>query len=648
MIDAFEPDGKEPRCSIYLGADAWQSLVGETNSLRSRPASELGSTVARNGPAVLVVDASLLELALRIDLPDHVVRVVHDETSARALGLRADLSLLGVTSTTARHELLRAACRLSCARFSAWRRRQQLRQMRLDLRELNAIGLALMSEHDHNALLDQIIFHGKRLTESDGGALFLLDEDEHGAPWLHLEHYVIDSRPRLPVLDLQSVRVDYESVIGYAVLRRHHVVIEDAYAIPASAPFRKNVAFDAHYGYRIKSMLVVPMQDHYRRIVGVLTFVNRKSDLSAVLKTQADIDRCVVPYSGPIVRLARSLAGQAAVSIENAQLHARVESIFGGFIKASVTAVEQRDPTTAGHSMRVARLVKDLALAMERLRTGVYRGVRFSPQQMRELYYASLLHDFGKITVDENVLVKAKKLPPVLYERVNARFDLIRSTMETQYYREILRLRGIDDEESVAKGLATDFASNIEELERWRAVVHRANEPAIERDVPDPELLLIAQHTFVRPDRSVAPYLMPDELHFLQLVHGTLDDRERAIIEQHAEETYRFLSSIPWTDDLSHMAVYARDHHEKLDGTGYPRRLTAPEIPLQTRLITVADIFDALTASDRPYKPAVSGDTAMGILEAEAKAGHVDPEIVRVLSESKVYERILDTDWREF
>jgi len=390
------------------------------------------------------------------------------------------------------------------------------------------------------------------------------------------------------------------------------------------------------------------MLDHHERLVGVLVFINRKPDPAARICNAADAARLVLSYDGPTVRLARSLAGQAAVSIENAQLHARVEEIFGGFIKASVTAVEQRDPTTAGHSLRVARLTKDLAIAVGRARTGVYRGVRFTPQQMRELYYASLLHDFGKITVDEDVLVKAKKLPPVLHERVTARFALIRCTLESQYYRDISRLRSEDDTEGLAARLATDLASNLEELERWRTIVERANEPSVQRTPPDLELDLIARHTFARPDGTVAPYLTAEEVCYLKLAEGTLDDRERAAVEQHAEETFRFLSAIPWTEDLSHMPVYARDHHEKLDGTGYPRRLTADNISLQTRLITVADIFDALTASDRPYKRAVPASKALAILEAEVKAGHLDAEIVRILSESRAYERILDSDWREF
>ena len=274
------------------------------------------------------------------------------------------------------------------------------------------------------------------------------------------------------------------------------------------------------------------------------------------------------------------------------------------------------------------------------MRCGVedHRGgsplAHFSRKQMRELRFAALLHDFGKVAVREELLVKAKKLPRVLWERVNARFDVIHRTLELEACR-----RGGDDSSS-------EQADAIVELTRMRELVSMANEPSIVDHVPPAQLSEIANHTFRQPDGRVMPYLTAEELHYLQLSRGTLDDVERAEIQSHVEETYQFLVKIPWTDDLRNVANFAYCHHEKLDGSGYPQRLDAAEIPLQARIITIADIFDALTAADRPYKPAVPVGRALAILQREAAVGLLDRQLVDIMVESRSYQRVLQDDWR--
>ena len=191
------------------------------------------------------------------------------------------------------------------------------------------------------------------------------------------------------------------------------------------------------------------------------------------------------------------------------------------------------------------------------------------------------------------------------------------------------------------------LATQLKELERCREVVRHANEPTVLEAPIAAELALVAQRTYERPDGTVAPYLTPEELHFLELPKGTLDDRERDEVESHVTATHQYLSNIPWTDDLKNMVTYASGHHELLNGDGYPRHLSGDEIPLQTRLITVADMFDALTASDRPYKHSVTADKALEILRAEAAAGRLDPELVKVMAESESYRKAPVTNWRE-
>jgi hypothetical protein len=260
-----------------------------------------------------------------------------------------------------------------------------------------------------------------------------------------------------------------------------------------------------------------------------------------------------------------------------------------------------------------------------------------------------MLHDFGKVGVREEVLVKSKKLPPFLWERVESRFGLIRRTVEAEYHKKRAELlKSSADPEAADKTLELEFTQRMAELDQFQFAVRTANEPSIMMQDPDRLLVDIAQRTYRTPEGHVMPYLAPDELHFLQIPRGSLDERERVEIESHVEQTYRFLRQIPWTDDLRNLATYAYGHHERLNGLGYPHRLGAEQIPVQTRMMTIADIFDALTAADRPYKRSLPTDQALQIIEHEAKEGAIDKALVEILIESQVYRRVLEEDWREF
>jgi hypothetical protein len=272
--------------------------------------------------------------------------------------------------------------------------------------------------------------------------------------------------------------------------------------------------------------------------------------------------------------------------------------------------------------------------------------VHFTREQFRELYFAALLHDFGKVAVSEEVLMKAKKLPPRLTERVEARFDLIRQTLEVEYCRKRGDLLRPGNDPRTAAALEAEFIAEVDQLDRVRSAVRVANEPSLSAEPPRLELFAIAKQTFERPDGAISPYLTDDELHYLCIPRGTLDPHERTEIESHVEQTHRFLMAIPWTDDLKNLASYAYAHHEKLDGTGYPRHIRGDDIPIQARIMTIADIFDALTESDRPYKRAVSAEKALDIIRSEATAGQLDTELVNIMVESQVYRRILEEDWR--
>ena len=589
------------------------------------------------GAAVLVVDETMLEHLDRLRRLDrHIVLVPADAAAELVLGKRASISIAGIDSPAVRRRLLAAACELSCALLSASQRRRKLASARRELEGLNKVGMSLMLEHDGEQLLRQIVELGKRITESDGGALLLADVDTDAPKELHVAHVNFDTIAQFDI-ELRPVPVDDTSIVGHAAKTKRLAIIDDAYNLPADASFVMNRSFDEKYRYRRRSMLIVPMVDHVGHLVGVMLFVNRKSNPRARITSKAAADRYVLRYTSREVQLARSLASQAAVSIENSRLYERIERNLESFVKASVTAIDQRDPTTAGHSLRVAALSIGLAEAIARGGRGRYRRLQFTGKQLRELRFAALLHDFGKVAVREDVLIKAKKLPPLLWERIDARFDLIRRTLELEHCQ------------SQSSDSKAELTAALDALRHMRDVVRQENEPhVIDAESESTELEEIAKRTFERPDGTVTPYLTAEELKYLRLRHGTLDASERAEVESHVEETYQFLLKIPWTQDLQNLAGYAYGHHEKLNGTGYPRRLAGDAIPVQTRIITLADIFDALTESDRPYKPAVPPEKALDILRSEAKQGLLDADLVQILLESESYRKILEEDWRQF
>jgi len=630
-------------CIIYYGPHTRPATL---NGARWRPVEELWAREVHDEPAVLIVEASMLERRdLLRRLPRRVVLVAADEEVQAALESRVKISIVGVSDDVARDRVLDAACVLSCTRFAGVRIRRRLASRKLEFRELSRVGMALMLERDHEALLGQIVDQGKRLTGSDGGGMLLAETDAHGVTYLRVADARFDTLPDVE-LTQHVIAIDESSIAGHAALTREPVTVADAYHLPADATFGADPRFEQIYGYYRKSVLAVPMLDHVGRLVGVLAFVNRKSDPSARIQSKDDADRYVLPYTAREVSLVRSLASQAAVSIENARLYAQIEQILESVVKASVTAIDERDPSTAGHSLRVSALTTGIAEAVERGGRGAYRDTRFTAKQMRELRFAALLHDFGKVTVHEDVLTKAKKLPPVLWERVNTRFELIRTTMERDYYKQLASLRhSRDDERTLRTRLEEEFTAQVYQLEQMWAVVTEANEPVILAEQSAAELSDIASLTFTRRGDGVTPYLTPEELRFLQIPRGTLDAAERAEVEAHAEQTYRFLNTIPWTDDLGNLGNFALSHHEKLDGSGYPRGLKGDEIPVQVRMITIADIFDALTERNRPYKAAVPTEKALDIIRAEAADGRLDRDLVEIMIESQAYRRILEEDW---
>ena len=539
------------------------------------------------------------------------------------------------------HTLLLGAFRHAASLVAAHAARAERALRHRELAELTSVGVALSTERNLLALLEMILTQARRITSSDAATLYLVERKENNAAPTTLrfglsQNYSLKDLP-LPEI---TVPIDHTSLAGHAAATGEPLVIEDVYLLPDDVPYRQNRSFDDKFGYRTKSMLVIPMRTHRDEIIGVLQLINRKRNREAMLVDDDAIAREVLPYDQQSVELVSALASQAAVAIENSLLYEDIERLFEGFVTAAVTAIEQRDPTTSGHSGRVATLTVSLAEAVARAGIGPYRGLRFSREQLRELRYAGLLHDFGKVGVREQVLIKQKKLYPWDLDIIRHRFAFLLQRADLQFEREradyLLSHGPAQYEEFVAR-LEQMRRTRRNELNRFLDAIVQANEPTVLPEGSFHELKEINERTYIDFEGVERPLLRDEELRFLMIRKGNLDDRERREIESHVTHTYRFLEQIPWTRELRQIPEIAYRHHEKLNGTGYPRRVNGEDIPVQTRMMTIADIFDALTATDRPYKRAVPAERALDILTGEAKEGMIDTNLLRTFIEAKIY-----------
>jgi HD-GYP domain-containing protein (c-di-GMP phosphodiesterase class II) len=511
-----------------------------------------------------------------------------------------------------------------------------------ELRELNRIGIALSAERDIDALLELILGKMREITCADAGSLYLVERTEDGEGGDRLRFKLTQNDSFSVPFEEFSMPLDHSSIAGHVALSGEPVNVADAYQLPPGSPFQISRAFDRTSGYRTKSMLVVPMRDHHDAVIGVVQLINKKRERSALLQPVSLVEEEVVSFASLDEDLAGSLASQAAVALENARLIEDIRQLFESFVRASVTAIEQRDPTTSGHSERVATLTVALAERVDGLSSGPYAEARFTREELRELRYAALLHDFGKVGVREKVLIKGKKLYFGQMKAVRQRFAYIGKSLEAEHLGRRLELLAAGTPNPMALAvLDEEYAARRAELARLLDAVVRANEPSVLEEESARLLLAMPSRSFVDWDGESQPYLTASELAALSIRKGSLSEEERREIESHVTHTYEFLKQIPWTSEFRRVPEIAWAHHEKLDGTGYPRQLTGAAIPLQSRMMTVADIYDALVAWDRPYKRAVSVERALSIIGEEVSTGRVDPDLFEIFVSARIFERTL-------
>jgi len=528
------------------------------------------------------------------------------------------------------------------------RLRGELVRQIVDFKELNRVALALSAERDVNRLLDLILTKCREVTTADAGSLYLVEEkDPDPGQWdvkaeRTLRFVVAQNDSKSLDLKTASLPLNRASIAGYVALTRTPLNLTDVYHLPSNVEFTASTAerLDKALNYRTISMLVIPMVDHTDEVIGVVQVINKKRSADLRLETAEIAEAEVLPFATRDQEMVTSLASLAAVALNKALLITRIERLLEGIVRASVTAIEQRDPVTAGHSDRVARFTVGLAQAVDRTTTGEYAHVRFTRDDLKELEYASILHDIGKVGVREHVLLKAKKLYDPELGMIRARFDFIKRTIQHEYTRRMMdalvRL-GPDAARPHVKQLEEELERRLQELDGQLELIHQVNEPTVLTAEVSSNLGQLAQQRYPYFDGQEQPYLTEYEFRNLAIPRGSLNDDERLEIESHVTHSFRFLMQIPWTKELRRVPLIAYSHHERLDGSGYPRRIPAPEVPIQARMMAISDIFDALTAADRPYKRAVSLDRALDILKMEARGNRVDPHLLDLFIDAKVH-----------
>ncbi|MEZ4815021.1 MAG: HD domain-containing phosphohydrolase [Bdellovibrionota bacterium] len=504
------------------------------------------------------------------------------------------------------------------------------------LQALQDIVVEMMSHKELNETLNFIVSKAVKLLTADAASLYLKSPNEET---LTFEVAINQSVP--VVFEKTSIPISDKGIANYVFKSAEPLNIQDVQKATDNK-FIFNDSFDRNFGYTTKSILAYPLVSSKGKVLGVIQVINRKSSLEQPwpLKDKSKVE-AMPAFTAEDASLLKSFSGIASAAIENSRLYSEIENLLEGFVKASVHAIESRDPTTSGHSERVAALTVNLAENCTRSQDDGLKELQYNSQQIAEIRYASLLHDFGKIAVKESTLLKQEKLSPHQKSEIMYRFkDFKHSAEKEVLYTYIEKLvkesRSPNDIEwmKVRKEIE-DFGLKMHEA--W-LLVEELNRPTVLNDDQSARLKEISHMHCKNCEGHTVPLLKEDEISRLNIIRGSLTADERKEIESHVSHTVQFLKRIPWTQKFSNLVEIAGAHHEKLNGKGYPNALSFDGIPDQAKMMTICDIFDALVANDRPYKKALPLEKALDILEMHVKANEIDRRFYKVFIEGKSWE----------
>jgi len=518
------------------------------------------------------------------------------------------------------------------------------------LEELNEIGIALSRERDISRLLEAILLAAKKITRAEGGTLYR--RHAHDENLLHFEilrnealGIALGGTTGQPV-PFDAIRLHDENgaentsmVVAFSVLRDRTVNIADAYT-EKGFDFSGTKQFDQRTGYRSQSFLTVPMKDHEGTIIGVLQLINAKDPATGAIGPFTDADR----------QLAESLASQAAVALTNRLLITQLEQLFESFINLINEAIDDKSPYTGGHCERVPVLTMLLAEAAAAARTGPLAGWAMSEKDRYELKIAGLLHDCGKVTTPVHVVDKATKLQTI-FDRIaliDTRFEIVKRDAEVEMLRTRLDARFAPPGNDAV--LEQAFRDRMAEIDADREFLRRANIGSEGMTHEDQQRVrdIATRYRWRGPEGVLRDFLDDDEIENLTIRAGTLTARERHIINHHIEVTIKMLEALPWPRHLENVPEYAGGHHERMDGKGYPKGLRREQMSIPARVMGIADIFEALTAKDRPYKKGKTLTESLHILGRFKENGHIDPDLFDIFVRERVYlryaEQFLDAE----
>jgi len=472
----------------------------------------------------------------------------------------------------------------------------------------------LTSAKSLDSLLETIVSSLCNVTNSDAGSLYILEGKEK------LKFAVALNKSKSIPFKSFTLKISKENIAGYVVLTGAPISFDDVYLIPADSPYKFNSEFDKKFNYKTKSMVTIPMKNRIGKVVGVVQLINKKRDSSILLNSVKDTEQNVISFSEADIEFITLLASQAAIAIERQSLYDGIERLLRGIVESSAKSIESRDKVTGGHSQRIAAYMVVLAKRISKCNEGIFKDKHFSSEEIKELFIAAMLHDIGKIGVREYLLNKQNKL-------TDNRMKVIRKRIEMQIMHE---------------------PSRKEEWEENMKFIKEINTPTYLDDARFKKLMELKEVKVKNYKNEDEPLLMDFELENLSIRKGNLTEAERKQIEMHVAHSESILSTIPWTEDLSKVPLIAGTHHEKLNGKGYPKGLKGNEIPFGGKMLAVVDIFEALTALDRPYKRAMSIEKALEIIRVEAKNGALDSDIIEFFIHYKCYDVITDEMRKKF